>query len=97
MRVVVNIHEAHQEADHDIISVFPHSIGKLRRTTGMQVLGAIAGFVLGYFIGESLSIGFGGKEIFIDWPGGLIGCLIGYFVAGHWVKKNAHKTPRKPK
>jgi uncharacterized protein YneF (UPF0154 family) len=62
----------------------------------MQVLGAIAGLVLGYFIGETLSVRLGGEEVFFAWPGGLIGCLIGYFVAGHWVKKNAHKTPPKP-
>lgn len=53
----------------------------------MRFLGALVGFLVGYFTGEAFFLQFGEEEIFFGWPAGLLGCLVGYYFGGLWGKK----------
>jgi len=55
---------------------------------GKRFIGALIGLLLGYFFGETMSITYGGVQMFFDVTGALIGSLCGFYIGGLWAKKN---------
>jgi len=55
---------------------------------GKRFLGAFIGLLLGYFFGETMSVTYGGIQVFFDVAGALIGSLGGFYIGGLWAKKN---------